>query len=97
MPSGSTRPKSAYRLMRFHPCDRWNRSPHPGARMTSDSDDIVESGLRLLCELDALFAVGAHIRLNATPEADRDNLHASIKATLAALAATKPRSHHKPG
>jgi hypothetical protein len=59
--------------------------------MASDSDDIVEAGLRLLWELDALFAVGAHIRLNATPAADRENLHAAIKATLAALAKTHPR------
>jgi len=58
--------------------------------MASDSDDIVEAGLRLLWELDALFSVGAHTRLDATPAADRDNLHAAIKAALAALAATHP-------
>jgi len=55
-----------------------------------DSDDVVTVGLRLLWELDALFAVGAHTRLDAMSVRDRENLHAALKAGLGAITATHP-------
>jgi hypothetical protein len=60
---------------------------------TPDSDDVVTVGLRLLWELDALFSVGAHTRLDAIPATDRNRLHAALKTALAELAATHPRKH----
>jgi hypothetical protein len=65
--------------------------------ITPDSDDVVTVGLRLLWELDALFSVGAHTRLDAIPATDRNKLHAALKAALAELAATHPREHGEPG
>jgi hypothetical protein len=58
--------------------------------MTPDPDDIVTVGLRLLWELDSFFSVGAHTRLEPIPAADINNLHATLKAALAALAGTHP-------
>jgi hypothetical protein len=51
----------------------------------------------LLRELDGLFSVGAHIRLDAIPATDRNKLHAALKAALAALAVTHPRKHGELG
>jgi len=65
--------------------------------MTPESDEVVTVGLRLLWELDALFSVGAHTRLDAIPAADRNRLHAALKGALVELAATHPRKHGKPG
>lgn len=59
-----------------------------------DSDDVVEVGLRLLWELDALFSVGAHTRLDTIPATDRKKLHAALEAALAALVATHPPRKH---
>jgi hypothetical protein len=79
---------------------RW-RSPGDrhaiGQPMTPDSDDVVTAGLRLLRELDGLFSVGAHTRLDAIPATDRNELHAALKAALAALAVTHRRKHGELG
>jgi len=57
--------------------------------VSPESDDVVKVGLRLLWELDTLFSVGAHTRLDAMPAADSENLHAALKAALEAITATR--------
>ena len=59
--------------------------------MSTDSDEVVATGLRLLWELDAFLAEVGASRLDDMPAADRERLHAAFSAASAALAAAHPR------